>query len=220
MDRYRDILRETPLFAGIAEKELPLMLKCLNGFVRCYQKGEYISIEKEEVKNVGVVLKGAVDMMKEDVWGNSTILVRIPPRKLFGETFACSEDSSAEVTFCAARDTEVLFLPFARVMRSCNNSCVFHHRLIENMVKLIAGKNRELMEKIEVITRKSLREKILSYLSHQAQSQGTRYFEIPLGRAELADYLCADRSALTRELNTLRDEGILDYDRNVFQLMK
>ncbi len=113
----------------------------------------------------------------------------------------------------------VLLLPFQRVLHTCSRACAFHQQLIENMVQLMANKNQELMKKVEVVTKKTLREKILAYLSQQAQLQGGEYFEIPLGRLELADYLCADRSALTRELTAMKKEGILDYDRNVFRLL-
>ena len=87
------------------------------------------------------------------------------------------------------------------------------------MVFVIAAKNKQLMEKIEVVSKKTLREKILAYLSQQAQVQDTEYFELPLGRVEMAEYLCADRSALTRELNIMQDEGLIDYHRNTFRLL-
>ena len=112
-----------------------------------------------------------------------------------------------------------MFLPFKKVMHTCSHACVFHHQLIENMVRIIANKNRDLIRKIEVVSKKTLREKILAYLSIQAQANGTRYFEIPLGRLELADYLCADRSALTRELAKMRDDGLIDYDKNCFRIL-
>ena len=75
------------------------------------------------------------------------------------------------------------------------------------------------MRKVEAVSKRSIREKLLSYLSIQAQTQGTRYFEIPLGRIELAEYLCVDRSALTRELVKMKDEGLIDYDRNWFRML-
>ena len=91
--------------------------------------------------------------------------------------------------------------------------------MIENMVRIIARKNRELMRKVEVVSKKSLREKILAYLSIQSQSQGSNRFEVPLGRVEWAEYLCADRSALTRELAKMKDEGLIDYQRNSFEIL-
>ena len=207
------------LFQGIEQNNLPVMLGCLGYRMERYIKGDFISMEGEHLENIGLVVKGSVDMIKEDFWGNKTILMRMRQGSVFGETFICGSASLATVSFCAASDTEVLFLPFKRVMHTCTNACAFHHRLVENMVQLIADKNLELMRKVEVVTKKTLREKILAYLSQQAQLEGGSYFEIPLGRIELAEYVCADRSALTRELNAMKEEGLLDYDRNMFRLL-
>lgn len=220
MEKYLHLIKYIPLFRGINEKDLVVMLRCLNGYVKNYKKGEYIHTENDKIQNVGIILNGAVDMVKEDLWGNKTILVRVTQHQLFGETFTCGIDSSSAVHFYAVKDSEVLFLPFGRVMHSCSRACTFHHRLIENMVSAIASKNRELMEKIEIISKKSLREKILCYLSLQAQRQNSRYIEIPFGRVAWAEYLCADRSALTRELVKLKEEGLIDFHRNIFQLIK
>ncbi len=211
-------LEAVPLFSGIKQEDLPGMLACLNGYTKTYRKNEYILMEKENIRIIGVVLEGAVDMVKEDVWGNTTTLVRLPVTRLFGESFVCSTNNHTIVSFRAARHCKILFMPFDRVMHTCSNACIFHHQLIENMVIQIAEKNRELMEKVEVIAQKNLRQKILAYLSQQSQKQKSRYFEIPLGRVELADFLCADRSALTRELTEMKKEGLIDFDKNMFTL--
>ena len=210
---------ESQLFAGIRKEDMAGMLGCIGYHIRSYSKGEIIAFEAEIIDHVGVVLKGKVDMLKEDLWGNRTMLVRVGKDEVFGETFACGEDALSTVTFAAAEDTQVLFLSFCRVMHTCTHACVFHQTLIENMVRIIARKNRELMRKVEVVSKKSLREKILAYLSIQAQQQNGKIFDIPLGRMELAEYLCADRSALTRELAKMREEGIIDYHRNTFKIL-
>lgn len=209
----------SPLFAGIESEDMEGMLGCIGYHVREFQKGEIIAFEAETINHVGVVLEGAVDMIKEDVWGNRTMLLRSYPEDVFGETFACGEDSLSVVTFTASQDSKVLFLSFCRVMHTCTHACVFHQTLIENMVRIIARKNRELMRKVEVVSKKSLREKILAYLSIQSQTQGANRFEVPLGRVEWAEYLCADRSALTRELAKMKDEGLIDYHRNNFEIL-
>ena len=219
MDKLMDQITHTPLFSDIAPENLQAMLGCIGYHISSYPKGSTIAFEDDNIEHVGIVLSGAVDMIKEDLWGNKTTLLRMRERELFGETFACGSDNQSVVTFVSAEDTRVLFLPFRKVMHTCSMTCVFHHRLIENMVSLIAKKNRDLMRKIEVISKKSLREKILSYLSLQAQTTGSRYFEIPLGRSELADFLCADRSALSRELASMKAAGIIDYDRNMFRIL-
>jgi len=208
----------SPLFAGIGEENLGAMLGCLSYHLASYKKGATIALEQEHMRHIGIVLSGAVDMVKEDLWGNKTMLVRMRAEEVFGESFACGSDTLSTVTFLAAEDAEIVFIPFNKVMHTCTMACAFHHRLVENMVRLIADKNRDLMRKVEVVSRKTLREKILAYLSLQAQLHESRYFEIPLGRVELADYLCADRSALTRELGKMREEGLIDYDKNMFRV--
>ena len=207
------------LFSGIQPEEMTGMLDCIGYHVRSYRKGEIIAFEAEIINHVGVVLAGKVDMIKEDLWGNRTMLVRVGKDEVFGETFACGEDAMSMVIFQAAENTEVLFLSFCRVMHTCSHACVFHQTLTENMVRIIARKNRELMRKVEVVSKRNLREKILTYLSIQAQQQKTKTFEIPLGRLELAEYLCADRSALTRELARMQAEGLIDYHRNTFKIL-
>ena len=209
----------SPLFAGIDAADMEGMLGCIGYHVKEYPKGSVVAFEEENINHVGVVLRGSVDMIKEDIWGNRTMLVRSYPEDIFGETFACGEDSLSVVSFVAAEDSKVLFLSFCRVMHTCTHACRFHQTLIENMVRLIARKNRELMRKVEVVSRKTLREKILAYLSIQAQSQGKKTFVIPLGRVEWAEYLNADRSALTRELAKMKEEGLIDYQKNSFTIL-
>ena len=130
---------DTPLFEGITQQDRRPMLDCITYHTAVFSKGEIIAFEQENMKHIGIVLSGAVDMIKEDLWGNKTLLVRMRKNELFGETFACGNDSRSTVTFQVSEDAEILFLPFDRVMRSCNMACVFHHRLIENIRKGGAG---------------------------------------------------------------------------------
>lgn len=210
---------DTALFGGIKKEDMGAMLSCTGYHISTYSKGQVIALENEKIRHVGIVLSGAVDMVKEDVWGHKTLLARIGKEELFGESFACCEDNLSLVTFSAPEDTKVLFIPFHRIMHTCSMACEFHHKLVENMVRIIAGKNRELMKKVEVVSQKTLREKILAYLSHQSQRAESRYFEIPLSRQELAEYLCADRTALSRELASMKADGLIDYDKNMFRIL-
>ena len=209
----------SPLFDGIAATDMKAMMHCIGYRIVQFPKGKILAFEGENLKQIGIVLSGTVDMVKEDLWGNKTMLVRIGKDQLFGETFACGDDNLSMVTFIASENASIMFMPFCRIMRNCTMSCEFHHRLTENMVRLIANKNRDLMQKIEVVSKRTIREKLLSYLSIQGKLQGTRYFEIPLGRVELAEYLCTDRSALTRELVKMKNEGLIDYDKNCFRIL-
>lgn len=217
----KDILSKvhSPLFDGINPEDRIAMLGCIGYHIGTFRKGDIVAFEEENIKHIGLVLSGAVDMVKEDLWGNKTLLVRAGRDEVFGETFACGSDNLSAATFLVSEDAKILFIPFNRVMHNCTMSCEFHHRLIENMVRIIANKNRDLVRKVEIISKRTIREKLLAYLSIQTQLQNTRYLQIPLGRVELAEYLCVDRSALTRELVKMKDDGLIDYDQNCFRIL-
>lgn len=218
MAHFMDTVQSS-LFEGIDGEERVKMLTCFGYYLGSFQKGETVAMEGSYIRHIGVVLSGAVDMVKEDVWGNRTLLIRSKKDDVFGETFACGEDKLSNVHFVVPEDTSVLFLSFDRVMHNCANTCSCHRKLADNMLRVIAAKNRELMRKVEVVSKRSIREKVLSYLSLLAQSQESRYVEVPMGRLELAEYLCVDRSALTRELVKMQEEGIIDYDKNIFRVL-
>ena len=209
----------SPLFDGIDPEDRMAMLSCTGYHIGTFRKGEIVAFEEENIRHIGIVISGAVDMVKEDLWGNKTMLVRTRRNEVFGETFACGSDNLSVVSFLVSEDAKILFMPFDRVMRNCAMACQFHLQLIENMVRVIADKNRDLMRKVDVVSKRTIREKLLAYLSIQAQAQASRYFEIPLGRVELAEYLCVDRSALTRELAKMKEDGLLDYDKNCFRML-
>ncbi len=218
---YREILevtKDAPLFDGLRPEDMTGAMGCVGAFARSFDKGEYITLSEEDIKSVGLVVSGSVDMIREDLWGNRTVMATMRKNEIFGESFACGTSIAATVSFQASAKTEVLFLPFVRVLHTCSNSCQVHTHLIENIVALIAEKNVRLMEKIDILSKKTLREKIWAYLMLQANGNKKGYFEIPLGRVQLAEYLNVDRSALTRELGKMRDDGLIDFDRNTFRL--
>lgn len=217
---YLSELKTMKLFYGIQESEMTAMLGCIGAYLKEYKKNQYIITLEENVEAVGILLSGKVDVIKEDLWGNKTLLVSMQKGELFGESFSCGIVKNATVSFVADTASMILFLPFSRILRTCNMSCKFHHRLIENMVTVIAEKNIVLMDKVDILSKKTLREKIATYLLQEASKQQSLYFDIPLGRVQLAEYLCVDRSALTRELNTMKAEGYIDFDKNTFRVLK
>ena len=213
-------LKEIPLFKGMSEQDIVSVLTCVGGFFKEYRKDAFIFLEEDKVQCVGCVLEGSVQMIREDIWANRTVLITIGEKELFGESFACGNQLTASVSFVANEKTKVLFLPFNRVMHSCSSACAHHQSLIVNMVTLIAEKNVALMAKIDIMSKKSLREKIGAYLLFQASYHNSKYFTIPFGRVQLAEYLNADRSALTRELNNMKSEGYIDFEKNTFWILK
>lgn len=208
-----------PLFDRIEPSELAHMLGCIGGFFRTFDAGSYMVLDGDSVECVGVVVDGTVHMVKEDVWGGKTIMAVIEKAQVFGETCVFGTAHQSYVSFVAMEKTEVLLLPFKRVLHTCSKSCAYHQKLVDNMVAVIAHNNQKLTEKLEVTTKRSLRAKILTYLSQEAQKADSKYFTVPLGRLEMAEFLCADRCALTRELTKMRAEGILDYNGNTFRLL-
>lgn len=222
-ENYAELAAEAvtlPLFSGIRESDLASMLKCLQAAEKNYKKNEYIFLEGENVAYIGVILSGQVNMLKEDFGGQLSVLAVMREKELFGETFVCGSRQDTTVSFQAALPTRALLLPFHRVINVCTNNCAFHHQVITNLVRMIADKNMLLMQKVEISSRKTLREKILTYLYFLMGQQHSRYIECPLDRQELAGFLNANRSSLSRELSQMQAEGILEYDKNMFHLLK
>ncbi len=220
MKDYIPQMLRSPLFRGISPEDLLGVMACISAHTRHFDKGAFIYLQDDDILSVGVVLSGSVQMIREDVWGNKALLLSMGPSALFGETFVCGGIHNKLVSFVAAERTVVLFVPFKQALTTCSQSCAFHRQLIENMVAAIAEKNLALMEKVDLISKKSLREKICEYLTRRSEYAGSMSFEIPMGRMQLAEYLHADRSALTRELNLMAAEGLIQFNRNSFQILK
>ena len=206
------------LFDGIDNKDRGALLNCLKSYTRSYSAGEFILLDSDAVQRVGVVLSGVVHMVKEDHAGHKTLLSFLEVGEIFGETLAFRQEARTYVSYCAAEDTKILFLSLEHLLNPCQNNCAFHNQLEENVFRLIAEENRRLIEKIEICSKSSLREKILSFLRLLEEKQGQRYIRVPLSRTEMASYLQANRSAMTRELAALKTEGLIDFDGNTFVL--
>jgi CRP-like cAMP-binding protein len=217
-ETYR-ILQDCPLFSEISATDLKVMLDCLQAKQRSYQKGSFIFRVGDQATSVGVLLSGDVQVMQEDFWGNRTILAHIEPGDLFAEAFSCSQSDSLPISVIATEDSRVMLLDYKRIITSCSSACVFHTRLIRNMMQILARNNIRLTQKMEHITQRTTREKLYSYLSEQAKASGSNSFSIPFDRQELADYLSVDRSALSNELSKMRNQGILQYHKNQFELL-
>ena len=211
---------KNPLFENISAEDAQAMLGCLHSYTKNYKKGEVIIMEKDSIRYMGIVLSGTVHMMKEDIWGRQTLMTYMSENEIFGESFAVQKSPDSYVTFIAGTDTSVLFVAAWNVIHCCPSQCVFHEQLIKNMFDLLGRRSIRLMERIEISSKPSLREKILAYLSMQAQKQDSRYITLPLGRIELANYIGANRSALTRELAAMREDGLIDYDKNTFRILE
>lgn len=219
MENYNEILKQCPLFDGIDIEDLNGMLVCIAGRKVTVSKGQYLCREGEPATQVGMVLSGAVRMEREDYYGNRSIVAHIGPAELFGETYACADVAQLPISIVADTDSTVLLMDCRRITRTCSHACVFHSRIIFNLLRVVAEKNLVYDLKIQVTSKRSTREKLMAYLLNQAKLQGSCTFRIPYDRQELADYLEVDRSGLSSEISKLRREGILLCEKNLFTLL-
>lgn len=218
MKKYLHLLSKTKLFFGIAEEEIEAMLNCLSADKCSYQKGEYVFHRGERIDRVALLLEGCIHIQKEDYWGNLSILNEISEGEVFGEVYACLGNEEMRNNAVAVKNSEVIFLDINRILTTCPSACSFHGRLIRNLLAVMASKNRILTQKLEHMSRRTTREKLLSYLSEQSLKAKSSSFDIPFNRQQLADFLSVDRSAMSNELCKMRDEGILEFNRNHFTL--
>lgn len=211
-------LSECSLFAGIAREEMAAMLDCLGARTKTYERGEYLVRPGDTVHELGVVLTGEVQVVRDDCWGHHSIIARVVAGGLFAEAFACTAQHNVPIGVVAATRTEVLLIDCRKITVTCSQACAFHARLIQNLLRILALKNGSLMDKMGHLTQRSTREKVLSYLSRQSFDAKSEQFEVPFNRQDLADYLSVDRSALSSELGKLRDEGIIEFHKSTFIL--
>ena len=212
-------LASTPLFAGVTPENVEKMLSCLSIRQRVYDKDAYILTAEQIPREIGVVLRGSVNLIKEDYWGNRAILAVVEAGGLFGEAFVCARAETLPVSVVGHKEGSVLLIGRDRILPAAPAACGFHAALIANLMKILAEKNIALTRKMKHITKKTTREKVLSYLSECAVSSAGETFEIPFSRQELADYLSVERSALSATLGKMRDEGLLTFHKNRFRLM-
>ena len=208
----------SPLFQGISTEDIQGMMKCLSAVRRTYRKGEMIFCAGEDAKTMGMVAAGSVEIIHDDFWGNRQIMGTAHVGELFGESYACMPDSVFLVSARAAEDCEILFMEVGRILTTCSPACEFHSRLIHNLLYILASKNLRLTQKIEHMGQRSIREKVMAYLSFQAEMYHKETFEIPFNRQQLADYLAVDRSALSAELSRMQKEGLILYEKNRFTI--
>lgn len=218
MPEYPPKLLKIPLFEGVGAAGLPSLLNCLGVKHKLFAKNAYVFLAGQTISHVGIVLKGRVQIIKDDIMGNRTILSECGPLDLFAESFACAHVEHAPVSVLVTEPAEIMFIDCKRIITVCPSSCRFHTRLVENLLKIVAQKNLMLNQKMEVLARRSIREKLLAYLYAEAQKHNARRFRINFNRQELADYLCTDRSALSRELSKLQAEGVVSSDGHIFEL--
>lgn len=208
-----DILASA-LFEGIDEKAAEDIIAELGAYEREYAPSEWIFSGGDMTNAAGIVISGTVCIENVDFRGNSNLIARLGRGDIFGEAFAAA-GVPLRVDVTAEEECRILFVPAGGLLLT--SELPLMGRIRENFIRLLAEKNVMLSAKLECVSKRTVREKVMTFLSMQAARRG-REFDIPFDRQQMADYLCTDRSALSAELSRLKKEGIIDFRKNHFVL--
>ena len=219
MKEFLPILQDCSLFDGVHPEDLANILGCLGARPLTVKKGQTVFHEGDSTIYVGIVLTGAVKLLREDYFGNRSIVAHIGAKQLFGESYAFSGAQTLPVSVTADEDSQILLLDSRRITVCCANACAFHSQVIFNLLRIVASKNLVLHQKIQITSQRTTREKLMSYLLNEAKRQSSNTFSIPYDRQALADYLEVDRSGLSAEISKLRKEGVLECEKSTFRLL-
>ncbi len=220
MNQYLPTLKKMSLFSGIDDNNILSLLTCLSAKIKYYQKEEQIIRSGEKTHYAYFVLSGTVLIVHEDFWGNRNILSNFDVGSLFAETYACLPNIHVEISALAKQDCTIMYLDINKLLTVCQSVCGYHTQIIKNFLSNMASKNLILTKKIEHLSKHTIRDRVLSYLSSESIRNQCDTFKIPYNRQQLADYLCVDRSALSNELSKLQAEGIIEFKKNHFKLMQ
>ena len=218
MEKYIRVLSQSQLFSQMTDAEIKKALEFTGAKTRSYKNKETILFVGDKIKSLGIIVEGGAVISREDFWGNSSVMAKLAPSQLFGMSYALSSNGLSEVNVIAEKPTKVMYFNIERLFGATEADSAIQSKIIKNLVIELANKNIQFSSKIEHISQRKLRDKILSYLSEISQRTKSSSFTIPFSRQQLADYLCSDRSALSNELCKLRDEGVIEFWKNHFKL--
>lgn len=213
-ENYYNLLLASKLFAGISENELKSVLSCLEARTKKFAKDETIMYSGDTTNEIGFVLSGDVLVIQDDIWGNRNILSKVKVGESFASVFACAAGATLNVNIIAENDTEILFVNVNKILNVCSSACTHHSIIVRNLLSELAEKNLKMNEKLTHISKRSTRDKLMSYFSATAQKANSNEFDIPFSRQQLADFLAVDRSGLSSELSKMQKEGLIEYNKN------
>lgn len=207
----------SPLMRNIGEEEFENMRK-VHGTRECrYEKSAIIFHAGDRIHEIGIVMDGSVNIENLDLWGNKSILNNVPAGGTFAETYAlCREPMMVDVV--AAEESSILFFHVSSLVDSKNEGYSWYAKLLVNLLEISMRKNLALSERIFCTAPKTIRGRLLIFLSIQSKKAGSSTFQIPFSRQQLAEYLNLDRSALSKELGKMRNDGLIDFYKNTFKI--
>ena len=213
-------LEKSPLFRDISYEEYRKMLPCFQAAGHSNQPNELIYDFSDPTRDdVGVVERGEASLIRIDEEGVATVMEELGPGSVFGRNLAFAGPAGDSLEVICRTACDVLFIDYPHILRRCENACTYHSTLVQNMLRLMADKAQALSERIDVLSRRSIREKLLCYFRQLASRGGGESFTLPFSLSVLADYIATDRSAMMRELKRLREEGLIRSEGRRFTLL-
>ncbi len=219
MEKFYGIILKNPLFSGIQREDLPSFLSCLNVRVEAFQKGDPVFLEGDPAGFIGLVLEGSVQIVRDDLYGNRSLLSVAEQGEVFGETIVCANVKAMPLSALAVQDSKIMWMELQRMLTVCSNACGFHQTMVKNLLFEVAKKNLLLSRKVQIMSQKTTKDKLMTYLLDYAKQKSSPEFTIPLDRQALADFLGVERSAMSAELSKLRKAGVLECKGSHFRLL-
>lgn len=186
--------------------------------IKNFDKGETVTNYIEKRNQICIILNGEVDLIRYDVNGNKTIIGRFSNNDVFGEVFYPANTNN-ELFAVAKKKSEILFYTYDSLFNKCKKNCEFHKELISSLGELFLDEIIDLNLRIELLTKRNIREKLLSYFDILSKGSMVKSFTIPYNYTDLADFLSVNRSAMMREIKLLIDDGFVKKDGNKITLL-
>lgn len=205
------------LFQKMSDSEIDEATLISHGIVRKFSKEEYIDFAGNFVRKLAIVLNGSVNIIAGDILGRNAIISSLNRGSVICGRLFGNYASSVDLSYLVASDSEILILPIENLQDMSADNGVLA-RVFYNICLMMADDSMRLVEKIDILNQKYLRDKIITYLRMQAIEQHRTKITIPYNRTQLAEYLNADRSSMTKELYALKEEGLIDFYRNTFYI--
>ena len=208
---------ETFIFQNLTKEEIEDMNTLHFLRTASYEKNTMIFQTGDIVHEIGMVLSGSVNIESIDLWGNKSILSHVPTGRAFAETYAlCHEPMMVDAI--TSEDSEIAFVNTDILLNEQYLGKTWYSKIMHNLLLIFAQKNLVLSNRIFCTSAKTIRERLFTYFSNLSVKNGSKTFQVPFDRQQMADYLNLDRSALSKELGKMRKEGLIDFHKNTFTL--
>ena len=218
--QYFEDLKQTKIFCSATEFECQAMMFCFKTRFKTFNKGTNIISQGDPIEDLVLIVKGGATVENVDSLGNISILMKLKKGDVYGLESSYAGEANYKDSLIATEKTIVMFMNKHRVLNPCENRCRRHDFVVKHLTQIIADSNIQLLDKITHMSKKTIRDKLLSYFNSLANRAKTNYFEIPFNKTELANFLSIDRSAMSTELSKMKEDGLIDFEKRQFRLIK